>query len=78
MAAERKSDTEMAYLEVSFSSRAHRDHLPGVRFPLASGHEIAGRIEVLGEGAQDRSWKVGDRVAIGWFGGVCGHCTPCR
>jgi alcohol dehydrogenase len=52
--------------------------LPGVRFPLIPGHEIAGRIEALGEGAQDRGWQVGDRVAVGWFGGSCGYCTPCR
>ncbi|KPI05794.1 Alcohol dehydrogenase [Actinobacteria bacterium OV450] len=52
--------------------------VPGVRFPLVPGHEVAGRIEALGEGAQDRGWQVGDRVAVGWFGGSCGHCTPCR
>jgi alcohol dehydrogenase len=51
---------------------------PGVRFPLVPGHEIAGRIEELGEGTQSRGWRVGDRVAVGWFGGSCGHCTPCR
>ncbi|MFG2625451.1 alcohol dehydrogenase [Streptomyces sp. NPDC048473] len=53
------------------------DALPGVRFPLVPGHEIAGRIEELGEGTQS-AWQVGDRVAVGWFGGSCGHCTPCR
>ncbi|MFS4097138.1 alcohol dehydrogenase [Streptomyces sp. AF1A] len=52
--------------------------LPNVSFPEVPGHEIAGRIEELGEGAQDRGWRVGDRVAVGWFGGSCGHCTPCR
>ncbi|MER6999673.1 alcohol dehydrogenase [Streptomyces sp. NPDC000410] len=52
--------------------------LPGVRFPLVPGHEIAGRIEELGEGTQSRGWQVGDRVAVGWFGGSCGHCTACR
>ncbi|MGW2089189.1 alcohol dehydrogenase [Streptomyces sp. NPDC001880] len=51
--------------------------LPGVRFPVVPGHEIAGRIAELGEGAQS-AWQVGDRVAVGWFGGSCGHCTPCR
>ncbi|GAA2271965.1 MULTISPECIES: alcohol dehydrogenase [Kitasatospora] len=51
--------------------------LPGVRFPLVPGHEIAGRIEELGEGTQER-WQVGDRVAVGWFGGSCHRCTPCR
>jgi alcohol dehydrogenase len=52
--------------------------LPGVRFPLVPGHEIAGRIDELGETTHDRGWQVGDRVAVGWFGGSCGHCTPCR
>jgi alcohol dehydrogenase len=51
--------------------------LPGVRFPLVPGHEIAGRIDELGEGTQS-GWQVGDRVAVGWFGGSCGHCKPCR
>ncbi|MEU5025144.1 alcohol dehydrogenase [Streptomyces milbemycinicus] len=52
--------------------------LPGVSFPEVAGHEIAGHIEELGEGTQDRGWQVGDRVAVGWFGGSCGYCTPCR
>ncbi|MFJ9899569.1 alcohol dehydrogenase catalytic domain-containing protein [Streptomyces sp. NPDC091280] len=52
--------------------------VPGVRFPLVTGHEIAGRIDALGEGTAALGWRVGDRVAVGWFGGSCGHCTPCR
>ncbi|WP_330302830.1 MULTISPECIES: alcohol dehydrogenase [unclassified Streptomyces] len=52
--------------------------LPGVRFPVVAGHEIAGSIEELGEGTQERGWRVGDRVAVGWFGGSCGYCEPCR
>ncbi|MGV9267623.1 alcohol dehydrogenase [Kitasatospora sp. NPDC003701] len=51
--------------------------LPGVRFPLVAGHEIAGRIEAVGEGVHS-GWQVGDRVAVGWFGGSCGHCRRCR
>ncbi|MFD3451979.1 alcohol dehydrogenase [Streptomyces sp. NPDC058691] len=49
---------------------------PGVSFPLVAGHEVAGRIDALGEGV--RHWAVGDRVEVGWFGGHCGHCVPCR
>ncbi|MFD8970734.1 alcohol dehydrogenase catalytic domain-containing protein [Streptomyces sp. NPDC059568] len=45
-------------------------------FPLTPGHEVAGRIDALGEGVQ--GWAVGDRVAVGWFGGSCGHCLACR
>ncbi|MET8954211.1 alcohol dehydrogenase [Streptomyces sp. NPDC004533] len=50
----------------------------GITFPVVPGHEIAGRVEELGEGTHDRGWRVGDRVAVGWFGGSCGHCLPCR
>ncbi|MEU6341701.1 alcohol dehydrogenase [Streptomyces sp. NPDC046977] len=49
---------------------------PNVTFPLVAGHEVAGRIDALGEGV--RYWSVGDRVEVGWFGGHCGHCVPCR
>lgn len=52
--------------------------LPGVSFPEVPGHEIAGHIEELGEGVQDHGWQIGDRVAVGWFGGSCGYCGPCR
>ncbi|MER6736768.1 alcohol dehydrogenase [Streptomyces puniciscabiei] len=52
--------------------------LPGVSFPEVPGHEIAGHVEELGQGVLERGWKVGDRVAVGWFGGSCGHCRPCR
>jgi D-arabinose 1-dehydrogenase-like Zn-dependent alcohol dehydrogenase len=52
--------------------------LPGASFPEVPGHEIAGRVEELGEGARSYGWQVGDRVAVGWFGGSCGHCGPCR
>ena len=47
-----------------------------VTFPLVTGHEIAGRIDALGDGVD--GWSPGDRVAVGWFGGNCGSCRPCR
>jgi D-arabinose 1-dehydrogenase-like Zn-dependent alcohol dehydrogenase len=50
--------------------------LPGTTFPVTPGHEIAGRIDALGAGVED--WQVGDRVAVGWFGGSCGRCEACR
>jgi D-arabinose 1-dehydrogenase-like Zn-dependent alcohol dehydrogenase len=49
---------------------------PGITYPRSPGHEIAGVIEALGEAAGD--WKVGDRVGIGWHGGYCTKCDPCR
>ena len=45
-------------------------------WPLTPGHEIAGRIAELGEGVAE--FAVGDRVAVGWFGGNCDRCDPCR
>ncbi|MDT7764364.1 MAG: alcohol dehydrogenase, partial [Mycobacterium sp.] len=52
------------------------DLWPGVRFPVTPGHEIAGRIDAVGDGV--RGWSKGDRVAIGWSGGYCGDCRSCR
>jgi D-arabinose 1-dehydrogenase-like Zn-dependent alcohol dehydrogenase len=51
-------------------------HMPGIEYPRVPGHEIAGRIESVGEGVTP--WEVGQRVGVGWFGGNCGHCDPCR
>ena len=45
-------------------------------WPLTLGHEIAGTIAELGDGVED--FAVGDRVAVGWFGGCCYHCDQCR
>jgi D-arabinose 1-dehydrogenase-like Zn-dependent alcohol dehydrogenase len=50
--------------------------LPGVTYPVVPGHEVAGRIAALGEGVN--GWTEGARVGVGWFGGNCGWCTPCR
>ncbi|HME73823.1 MAG TPA: alcohol dehydrogenase [Myxococcota bacterium] len=49
---------------------------PGMVYPRSPGHEIAGVIDAVGDGAEP--WKVGDRVGIGWFGGHCGICESCR
>src|SRR5215469_15199254 len=49
---------------------------PGIIFPRSPGHEIAGVVESLGEDVAD--WKVGERVGVGWHGGNCFRCEPCR
>lgn len=49
---------------------------PGTTYPLVPGHEIAGVIESLGEEVE--GWEPGQRVGVGWFGGNCTHCEPCR
>jgi len=49
---------------------------PGIVYPRAPGHEIAGVIDAIGEDADP--WKAGDRVGVGWHGGHCGKCESCR
>lgn len=51
-------------------------HMPGLTFPRIPGHEIAGVIDALGAGVV--GWRAGQRAGVGWFGGHCGHCEPCR
>jgi D-arabinose 1-dehydrogenase-like Zn-dependent alcohol dehydrogenase len=49
---------------------------PGLILPRVPGHEIAGVIDAVGAGVV--GWRVGQRVGVGWFGGHCGYCEPCR
>jgi propanol-preferring alcohol dehydrogenase len=49
---------------------------PGIQFPRVPGHEIAGRIDAVGAGVT--TWKQGQRVGVGWHGGHCFVCEPCR
>ncbi len=49
---------------------------PSVTYPIVPGHEIAGVIDAVGDGVI--GWRVGTRVGVGWFGGHCGRCDPCR
>jgi alcohol dehydrogenase len=49
---------------------------PGMVWPVTPGHEVAGTIAELGDGVED--FEIGDRVAVGWFGGNCNRCVPCR
>jgi alcohol dehydrogenase len=51
-------------------------HWPGMKFPVVPGHEVAGRVEKVGPGVQ--LFKAGQRVGVGWNGGYCSHCEPCR
>ncbi|WP_099250547.1 alcohol dehydrogenase catalytic domain-containing protein [Mycobacterium sp. shizuoka-1] len=49
---------------------------PNLTWPITPGHEIAGTVAELGSGVE--GFAVGDRVAVGWFGGNCTKCLPCR
>jgi D-arabinose 1-dehydrogenase-like Zn-dependent alcohol dehydrogenase len=56
------SDSASAYMAASY--------------PIVPGHEIAGVIDAVGAGVT--AWQVGDRVGVGWYGGICHTCASCR
>jgi D-arabinose 1-dehydrogenase-like Zn-dependent alcohol dehydrogenase len=49
---------------------------PGLQFPRVPGHEIAGRVDAVGDNVIE--WKKGQRVGVGWHGGHCFVCAQCR
>jgi D-arabinose 1-dehydrogenase-like Zn-dependent alcohol dehydrogenase len=49
---------------------------PGIKYPRVPGHEVAGVIDEVGKDVT--GWEPRQRVAVGWYGGHCGHCEPCR
>jgi len=49
---------------------------PGIQYPRAPGHEVAGIIDELGTGVS--AWMKGQRVGVGWHGGHDGTCLQCR
>jgi propanol-preferring alcohol dehydrogenase len=50
--------------------------LPDIRYPIIPGHEIVGRVDLVGDGVTSR--RAGDRVGIPWLGYTCGICRFCR
>jgi propanol-preferring alcohol dehydrogenase len=50
--------------------------LPGIKYPIVPGHEIVGRVELVGGNVT--SHRIGDRVGIAWLGYTCGVCRFCR
>src|SRR6476661_8359341 len=49
---------------------------PGLKYPRVPGHEIAGRVDEVGSDVAQ--WSKGQRVGVGWHGGHCFICDPCR
>lgn len=50
---------------------------PALQPPRVPGHEIVGRIAVLGANVPPL-WKMGQRVGVGRLGGHCNACAQCR
>ena len=77
-----KPDRGQVRIKVEACGICHSDVLvkegywPGIQYPRAPGHEIAGRVDAVGEDV--KTWKSGQRVGLGWHGGHCFVCDPCR
>ncbi|HUY10948.1 MAG TPA: alcohol dehydrogenase catalytic domain-containing protein [Candidatus Dormibacteraeota bacterium] len=75
-------DSHSVRVRVEACGICHSDALtvhgawPGIAYPRVPGHEIAGRIDALGDEVEQ--WRLGDRVGIGWHGGHCQNCDRCR
>src|SRR5438128_7150659 len=71
-----------ARVKVEACGICHSDSLvkeglwPGLQYPRVPGHEIAGRIDAVGENVT--TWARGQRVGVGWHGGHCLVCEQCR
>ncbi|MFQ6391990.1 alcohol dehydrogenase catalytic domain-containing protein [Nocardia sp. KC 131] len=44
--------------------------------PVVPGHEIVGVIDAVGDGVT--TWRIGDRVGVGYLGGQDNECDLCR
>ncbi len=49
---------------------------PGLQYPRVPGHEVAGRVDAVGDRVTE--WKKGQRVGVGWHGGHDFVCEQCR
>ena len=49
---------------------------PGIKYPRVPGHEIAGRVDAVGD--RVTSWNTDQRVGVGWHGGHDFVCDECR
>ncbi len=49
---------------------------PGLQYPRVPGHEVVGLVDAVGAGVTRLA--AGQRVGVGWNGGYCGQCDPCR
>jgi len=48
---------------------------PPPRFPMIPGHQVVGRVEVIGKSVT--RYQTGDRVGVGWIFSACGTCDAC-
>jgi len=75
-------DPGMVRIRVQACGVCHSDSVtkfglfPGIQYPRVPGHEVAGVVDAVGSG--EPLFKPGQRVGLGWHGGHCNYCVPCR
>lgn len=50
--------------------------LPGINYPIVPGHEIIGRVDLVGPHVTTH--RPGDRVGVPWLAYTCGVCRFCK
>ena len=61
---------------VCHSDLLTKDGIFPIAYPRVPGHEVAGIVDAVGPDVP--LFKVGHRVGLGWHGGHCNYCEPCR
>jgi len=75
-------DSEEVRIAVEACGICHSDvfvkegQFPGIEYPRVPGHEVVGRVDSVGDSVD--TWEEGQRVGVGWHGGHCFSCEPCR
>ena len=68
-------EIEIEYTGICHSDLSMLENQWGITtYPFVPGHEAIGRIAALGDVAQTKNLKVGQRVGVGWMSGSCLHC----
>lgn len=77
-----KPDKQEVLIKVEACGICHSDNFvkegtfPGIEYPRIPGHEVVGIVEEVG--SEVTNWEKGQRVGVGWHGGHCFKCDPCR
>src|SRR5271168_277804 len=61
---------------VCHSDSFTKEGLFPITYPRVPGHEVAGIVDAVGPDVP--VFKTGQRVGLGWHGGHCNYCEPCR
>ena len=71
-------EIEVEYCGVCHSDLSMLDNEWGMStYPFVPGHEAIGRVAALGDNAQHKGLKLGQRVGVGWNASSCLYCEAC-